>query len=83
MLSDAEADEEAQILSWWRGRLMLEVAAKAIRSGVRLLLHPYSKLKRSKKQQEGARFGARFETDLAQKRLLLLLLMLVLAFLSF
>ena len=60
-----------------------EATAKAIRSGVRLLLHPYSKLKRSKKQQEGARFGARFETDLAQKRLLLLLLMLVLAFLSF
>ena len=72
--------KEAQNLSWWRGRLTV----KAIRSyGVRLLLHPYSKLKRSKKQQEGARFGARFETDLAQKRLLLLLLMLVLAFLSF
>ena len=70
--------KEAQNL---RGRLTV----KAIRSyGVRLLLHPYSKLKRSKKQQEGARFSARFETDLAQKRLLLLLLlMLVLAFLSF
>ena len=81
LLSDAEAVvSEDERGSKFEG----EATVKAIRSyGVRLLLHPYSKLKRSKKQQEGARFGARFETDLAQKRLLLLLLMLVLAFLSF
>ena len=82
LLSDAEAVvSEDERGSKFEGEA---TTVKAIRSyGVRLLLHPYSKLKRSKKQQEGARFGARFETDLAQKRLLLLLLMLVLAFLSF